>query len=71
MPVPFKGGTPCAFPIVTRLPLTTRIVGTSLARWTSWTPGLPGDTLVFRHGVQDPAAPHGVSLSNAMQADVP
>ena len=70
-PVPFKGGTLCAFPIVSHVPLSTGVFGAVSLPWTSWAAGLSGATLVFQCGIQDPAAPLGVSLSNAMQADVP
>jgi hypothetical protein len=70
-PIPFEGGTLCAFPIVADIPFTTNAGGGIRIAWTSWNAGLSGTTLVLQYGVLDPAAVFGVALSNAVQADVP
>ena len=40
--------------------------------WSAWPGPLPpGVELVFQWAVDDPGAPFGVALSNALRADVP
>lgn len=70
-PVPFKGGSLCAFPFVATLPLATNGSGALLLPWASWPSGLSGVSLFFQYGISDAAAVAGVSLSNCVQGDVP
>ena len=70
-PVPFKGGTLCAFPVATMLPLATDGSGGLNLPWASWQSGLSGLDIFFQYGISDGAAIHGVSLSNCEKADVP
>jgi hypothetical protein len=70
-PIPFKGGTLCAFPTVALLTLATNGSGGITLPWASWPSGLSGLSLWFQYGIADGAAIHGVSLSNAERGDVP
>jgi hypothetical protein len=70
-PVPFKCGTLLPFPWMTTLSLTTDGTGGISLAWPAWPGGLSGTALYWQYGVQDAAAACGVSLSNALRADVP
>jgi glucose/arabinose dehydrogenase len=70
--IPFKGGTVMAVPYVLGLSLPTSPAGTLNLNWSSWPGGLPsGLSLCFQYAILDPAALWGVSLSNALRADLP
>lgn len=70
-PVPFKGGTLCAFPDIASLVLATGGSGGLALPWASWPTGLSGLSLWFQFAIDDAAAIHGVSLSNTVRGDVP
>ena len=70
-PVPFKGGSLCAFPQLVTIPLVTSGLGTVSLPWASWPSGASGASLFFQYAIGDGAAIHGVSLSNCVQGDVP
>jgi hypothetical protein len=70
-PTPFKGGTLIPVPPVLTLVLATNPAGGSLLPWTCWPAGLSGASLYFQYAIKDIAAVNGISLSNALRADVP
>jgi hypothetical protein len=70
-PVPFKGGSLCAFPFLLGLPLGTDGSGGLVLPWASWPAGLSGASLYFQYAIDDAAGPSGASLSNALRGDVP
>jgi hypothetical protein len=71
VPVPFKGGTLVAVPLLLTLPLTTSPAGTITLPFT-WPTGLPsGVDIYYQCGIQDSAAVQGVALSNALKATTP
>ncbi|MGQ0551685.1 MAG: TolB family protein [Planctomycetota bacterium] len=70
-PTPFKCGTLVPVPIAASLFLFTDASGAILLGWSSWPAGLSGLSLYFQYAIQDAAAVCGVSLSNALRADVP
>jgi trimeric autotransporter adhesin len=71
-PAPFKGGQLVPVPVELTLVLATDAVGGVSLGWTSWPAGLPpGASLYFQFAVQDPTAPKGVALSNALLATTP
>jgi hypothetical protein len=70
-PVPFKGGSLCAFPFTLTLPLVTDGSGGVTLPWASWPSGLSGLSVYFQYGISDAAAIHNVSLSNTERGDVP
>jgi hypothetical protein len=70
-PVPFKGGVLLATPALTTIALGTN-AGGALALPFTWPAGVPaGVALYFQYAVQDAAALHGVSLSNALRGLTP
>jgi hypothetical protein len=71
MPVPFKGGTLAANPVVLTLLLITSSFGNLTLEFSDWPAGLSGLELFFQCAIQDAAAVKGVALSNALKADVP
>ncbi len=70
-PVPFYGGTLVPFPWLVAQPRVTDASGGLVLAWPSWPGGLSGQDLYLQCGMLDPAAVYGVSLSNALRADVP
>lgn len=70
-PVPFKCGTLVPLPVIARFPLPTNGAGAVPLAWAAWPGGLSGLGLYFQFAIGDPAAACGVSLSNALRADVP
>ena len=70
-PTGFKCGTLVPVPVVFQIPLVTTGAGTLPLGWGSWPAGLSGASLYFQYAIADGAAVCGVSLSNAMRADVP
>jgi len=70
-PTPFKCGTLVPVPMAVSLLLSTNASGTITGGWSSWPGGLSGLSLYFQYALQDAAAVCGVSLSNALRADVP
>jgi len=65
-PVPFKGGTLLAFPILATLPILTSGAGTALLGWTAFPALPPGTQLTLQVAIADAGAPAGVALSNAL-----
>jgi hypothetical protein len=70
-PVPFKGGSLCAFPFILTLPVATNGAGALSLGWAAWPSGLSGVSVFFQYGISDAAAIKGVALSNALRGDVP
>jgi probable HAF family extracellular repeat protein len=71
-PAPFKGGTLVPVPIVAMLALATSPAGGITLPIDPWPAGLPsGAPIYWQYGVQDPAAVHGVALSNALKSTLP
>jgi len=71
-PVPFKGGTLAAWPVVALLPLPSDAGGGWLLPWAAWPAGVPAATeLHVQVLVADATAPQGVSLSNLLHAATP
>ncbi len=70
-PTPFKCGTLVPVPIGADFLLVTNPLGTTVAPWSSFSAGLSGLSFYFQCAAHDPAAACGVSLSNALRADVP
>lgn len=69
-PVPFKCGMLVPVPILTTIGVLTHVDGKFAISWTSWPSGLSGLSLYFQYAIKDAAAVCGVSLSNALRADV-
>jgi hypothetical protein len=70
-PVPFKGGGLVPVPVAFLFGAVTDAAGEIALPWV-WPSGVPtAMTLFFQFAIQDPAAPKGVSLSNALQAVTP
>jgi hypothetical protein len=70
-PTPFKGGTLLAVPIVLAVGLGTDGAGALLLPFT-WPSGVPAATSLYMQcAIQDPTAPQGIALSNALQAITP
>ena len=66
-PTPFRGGTLVARTFLDALPLATDASGALELPYT-WPAGLRAGTSVYLQcAVKDPTAPHGVSLSNALE----
>jgi trimeric autotransporter adhesin len=70
-PLPFKGGTLVSLPPLLALPLVSSPVGDIALTYPAWPPGASGMSLYFQYAIDDPSAPAGVALSNAVRADVP
>ena len=71
VPAPFKGGLLLANPALSVITLATGASGTLLLPFT-WPSGMPsGTSIYFQYAIQDAAALHGVSLSNALKAVTP
>ena len=70
-PVGFKGGTLCAFPFVTSLPLATNGAGALTLPWASWPSGLSGASLYFQYAISDAAGPAGYAASNGLTCLTP
>ena len=70
-PAPFKGGTLVPVPVLMSFPVATNPGGQLPLAWNSWPSGLSGASLYLQYAIADAAAPAGVSLSNALRADVP
>ena len=70
-PSPFKCGTLVPVPALASVALTTHVDGKFELGWPSWPAGLTGQSLYVQYAIQDAAAVCGVSLSNALRADVP
>jgi hypothetical protein len=70
-PLPFKCGTLVPVPALVQIPLLTNISGAISLGWSSWPAGLSGFSLYFQYAIKDVVAVCGVSLSNALRADVP
>jgi spore coat protein A len=70
-PVPFKGGTLVANPLLLTVSLSTNASGALLLPFT-WPSGLPSGTSIwFQYAVKDAAAVQGVALSNGLKATTP
>jgi hypothetical protein len=70
-PTPFKGGTLVPVPVTVSLGLLTDAGGAASLPFV-WPPGVPSATSLFLQvALQDPAAPVGVALSNALLAVTP
>ena len=68
----FKGGVLMAVPELLLVGVITTPTGTLNLNWASWPNGLPsGTVLCFQYAIQDPGAPVGVALSNALKAVAP
>ena len=70
-PAPFKGGTLVPVPVLLSFPVATNPAGQLPLAWSSWPAGLSGASLYLQYAIADAAGPFGVSLSNALRADVP
>ena len=71
VPVPFKGGLLLPVPAAVMLAFSTDATGT-IALPFAWPAGLPaGFDLYYQYAIQDAAAVHGVSLSNALKSTTP
>ena len=70
-PAPFKCGTLVPVPILLSFPVVTNPAGALPLQWPAWPSALSGASLYFQYAVVDAAAPCGVSLSNALRADLP
>lgn len=70
-PAPFKGGTLVPVPVLLSFPVATNPAGQLPLAWNGWPSGLSGASLYLQYAIVDAAAPAGVSLSNALRADVP
>ena len=70
-PLPFKCGTLVPLPAVAKFPLFTNGGGGVPLGWASWPGGLSGLGIHFQYAIVDAAAVCGVSLSNALRAEVP
>jgi FG-GAP-like repeat len=70
-PTPFKGGTLVPLPPLLLLGLSTNAQGLIDLPWASWPSSSPGASWFFQFAVQDPGAPHGVALSNAISGTEP
>jgi len=70
-PTPFKCGTLVPVPVALQVPLITNGGGGIPLGWASWPATLSDLELHFQYAIKDPAAICGVSLSNALRADVP
>ena len=68
---PFKCGTLVPVPVLAQFFLATNASGSVPLSWSSWPGGLSGASLFFQYAIQDAAAACGVSLSEALRADVP
>ena len=70
-PAGFKCGTLVPVPAMLQLQLFTNGAGSIPLGWASWPAGLSGNSLYLQYAIPDAAAVCGVSLSNALRADVP
>jgi hypothetical protein len=70
-PTSFKCGTLVPVPAMLQVPLFTNGGGSIPLGWASWPGGLSGASLYFQYAIADVEAECGVSLSNALRADVP
>ena len=70
-PVHFKCGTLVPVPVDLQFLLATSGAGSIPLAWASWPGGLSGVSLYFQYALADAAAACGVSISNAVRADVP
>jgi hypothetical protein len=70
-PSNFKCGTLVPVPAALQLLSTTSGAGSIPFSWASWPGGLFGVSLWFQYAIADAAAACGVSISNALRADVP
>jgi hypothetical protein len=70
-PTNFKCGTLVPVPVMLQLPLMTNGAGSIPLGWASWPAGVSGTSLYLQYAIADGAAACGVSLSNALRADVP
>jgi hypothetical protein len=70
-PANFKCGTLVPVPVMLQVPLFTNAGGSIPLGWTSWPGSLSGANLYLQYAVADAAAVCGVSISNALRADVP
>lgn len=64
-------GTIVPWPPLLVLNLATDGTGEIIAAWPAWSASLAGTTLVFQYLIQDPGAPCGVAMSNALRAQSP
>jgi len=69
-PLPFKGGTLVAAPVVTVVAQMTDAAGTHNQVF-HWPPVPSGSVFHFQYAITDPGAVYGVALSNALRVDVP
>jgi FG-GAP-like repeat len=70
-PTPFKGGTLVPGLLAHHLLLITSPTGKVPITWSAWPAGVSGQELHAQYAIVDPAAIHGVALSNAVSAVVP
>ncbi|HZM00766.1 MAG TPA: hypothetical protein VFD43_10985 [Planctomycetota bacterium] len=70
-PQPFHCGTLVPLPFVLMLLLATDGAGCANVGWSAWPAGLAGAELFWQAVLVDPLASCGLSISNALRADVP
>jgi hypothetical protein len=71
LPLPFKGGTLVPVPPALQLTVVTDAAGAVTIGWQAWPSNAPGEDWYFQYAIADPAAQHGVALSNALRAEEP
>ncbi len=71
LPLPFKGGTLVPLPPVAQIAVVTDAFGAVSVEWQAWPSNAPGEDWYFQYGIADPAAVHGVALSNALRGEEP
>jgi hypothetical protein len=71
LPTPLLCGTVVPWPPLVILTVPTDSLGTAQVPWSSWSSTLSGASLYFQYGLLDASAICGVSMSNALRADVP
>ena len=70
-PANFKCGTLVPVPVMLQVPLITNGAGSIPLGWPSWPAALGGNSLYLQYAISDASAVCGVSISNALRADVP
>ena len=70
-PTPFKGGVLVPVPVLLTVAMATNGEGQLTLPWLACPPGLPSGSLYLQFAIADASAVAGVSLSNAVRADLP
>ena len=70
-PMPFKGGVLVPLPVLLTVAMATNGEGELTLPWLACPPGLPSGSLYLQLAIADASAVAGVSLSNAVRADLP